>query len=190
MSRANRPRQRPRRNRAIRSCLSAGRPNGMARSKTSAAFSRLIEPPAARSALQMRLVPARVRHDLGGQGCPPRRRAHRRAAHRSTSLIDSAVGPSNRRLVNVICLARKAPTRSGSRTDMPHPGTSPHSPWVSPNWADDEATSRSHASASSRGASEAVAADLGDRWLRKPFQPVDGLRLEVPARLLPLSGPD
>ena len=69
---------------------------------------------------------------------------------RSTRPISAAVAALMRRLVNMSSLALARPTRSGRRTDMPHAGTRPHWPWVSPSWALPAATRRSQASASSR----------------------------------------
>ena len=101
------------------------------------------------SRLTMRLVPASWRRSRR----PARRRWRRARRRRRPGRRDrwpSAVGASIRRLVNISSLAAARPTRSGRRIDIPHTGTRPHWPWVSPSVAVDAATSRSQASASSR----------------------------------------
>lgn len=69
---------------------------------------------------------------------------------KSTRPMANASRPSTRRPVNIKRFAALMPTRSGSRTVIPHTGTRPHFPWVSAICADSAATKRSQPNASSR----------------------------------------
>ena len=103
--------------------------------------------------------------DLGGELRRPRRRARRRARPGRRGRCAPPRCRRSRRAENIIRFAVDMPTRSGRRTDMPHTGTMPHWPWVSPNVVDVGGDDQVAAEGQLQAAGEAVAADLGDRRL-------------------------
>ena len=90
---------------------------------------------------------------------------------------------------NIRRFAVDRPTRSGRRTDMPHTGTMPHWPWVSPNVVDAAATIRSQPRASSRPPVKQWPRTLAIVGWGSCSSSIDRLRLEV-ARRCALAGGD